>query len=406
MKKLLLLIVLILICTSFIFNGFSSKKEEPLKFASWGSLNEVEIINKLIKDYEEENNTKVEFLHIPQNYFQKIHLLFASNLEPDVVFINNQNAKLYIEANLLEDLTPYFKEAENKYYKQALDCFKKGNKLYAIPRDISNLVLYVNKDILKKQNVEYKRKINTLDELLELATKLTTNEHYGVNYETNPLFWSYYLCANGGGIISDNEKEVLINKKESLDAINFYTNLAHKHHVAPTKAEIGSLTTAQMFINGKLAMFLSGRWLMPKFKETLNFDWDIIEFPSSEENRVYIDSSAWAISKNSKKKEEAINFIKYISSSNATEEFAKSGLIIPARKEIAEDYLKFNKNEKPNNEDIFIEMLKYTKPTPINKNHNKINDIINEKMEAVLNAEKDATSVFDNKTIKKLEGLL
>lgn len=406
MKKLLLLIVLILICTSFIFNGFSSKKEEPLKFASWGSQNEVEIINKLIKNYEKENNTKVEFLHIPQNYFQKIHLLFASNLAPDVIFLNNQNAKLYIEADLLEDLTPFFKEEQKEYYPQAIECFKHKNKLYAIPRDISNLVLYVNKDILKKQKVEYKRKINSLDELLEISTKLTTNEHFGINYETNPLFWSYYLCANGGGIISDDEKEISINKKESLEAIKFYTNLAHKHHVAPTKAEIGSLTTAQMFINGKLAMLLSGRWLVPKFKETLDFDWDIIEFPSSEEHKVYIDSSAWAISKNSKKKDEAIKFIKYISASSATEEFTKSGLIIPARKEIAEKYLKHSKLEKPNNEDLFIEMLQYTKPTPINKNHNKINDIIIEKMEAVLNAEKDANSAFDEKTIKKLEGLL
>lgn len=406
MKKLLLLIVLILICTSFIFNGFSSKKEEPLKFASWGSQNEVEIINKLIKNYEKENNTKIEFLHIPQNYFQKLHLLFASNLAPDIIFLNNQNAKLYIEADLLEDLTPFFKEEEKEYYKQALDCFKKKDKLYAIPRDISNLVLYVNKDILKKQKVEYKRKINTLNELLEISTKLTSKEHFGINYETNPLFWSYYLCSNGGGIISDNEKEIIINKKESLEAINFYTNLAHKYHVAPTKAEIGSLTTAQMFINGKLAMLLSGRWLTPKFKETLNFDWDIIEFPSSNTNKVYIDSSAWAISKNSKKKEDAINFLKYISSTNASEEFTKSGLIIPARKEIAKKYFSYNKIEKPNNEDIFIEMLQYTKPTPINKNHNKINDIIIEKMEPVLNAEKDVYYAFDEKTIKQLEGLL
>ena len=66
----------------------------------------------------------------------------------------------------------------------------------------------------------------------------------------------------------------------------------------------------------------------------------------------------------------------------------------------------YNKNEKPNNEDIFIEMLQYTKPTPTNENHNKINDIIIEKMEPVLNGEKDTNSVFDEKTIKKLEGLL
>ena len=84
-KKILLLLLI-----PFILTACSKNDCEEIVFSSWGSITEVEILKKIITDYEKENpNVKIKFLHIPQNYFQKIHLLFASKTEPDVIFINN-----------------------------------------------------------------------------------------------------------------------------------------------------------------------------------------------------------------------------------------------------------------------------------------------------------------------------
>lgn len=400
MKKIAIYIFAIIVISMFFC--VSPKKENNLKFTSWGSQSEVEIISKIITEYEKSSGQKIEFIHIPQNYFQKIHLLFASSLEPDVIFFNNQNINLYIKADLLEDLTPYFPDIEKEYFKSSIECFKKDGKLYAVPRDISNLVIYVNKDIFKKRDVEYKEKFNSLSELSDTAKKLTTKDVFGINYEYNPLFYVYYLNAGGGGILSDDAKSVIITKKESLNALNNYADFANKYNIAPKKSEAGSMTTAQMFINGKIAMLLSGRWLFPKFNETLEFDWDIIEFPSNEANKVYVDASGWAISKKSKKKKEAIEFVKYLSSKNVSERFSESGLIVPARIDVAKEYLKNGKRH----EKIFTDMLKYTKPTPVNGNYNKINDIIIEKSESILSGEKKAEDVFTDEVKKKIESLL
>ena len=75
-KKALAFIIL-----SFLFCGCTQKPAvEEITFSSWGSVTEVGIIKKIITDFEKENpDIKVNFMHIPQNYFQKIHLLFASN---------------------------------------------------------------------------------------------------------------------------------------------------------------------------------------------------------------------------------------------------------------------------------------------------------------------------------------
>ena len=410
MKKIVVLFFIVITILIFIFiavNNTDSKSQSEISFSSWGSQSEVKIIKSLINDFEKNNpDIKINFIHIPENYSQKIHLLFASNLEPDVVFINNQNIQRYVEAGLIYDLSKDFTNIYDTFFDEAVDCFKHRNGIYAIPRDISNLVIYYNKDILKHSGINIPRKIDSIDQLENIAKKLTSKEHKGINFEEKSLYWLYFLSANGGGVISDDKKSIIINSKQSIEALNIYSDFVNKYHIAPSKSEIGSMTTAQMFINEKIAMYVGGRWMTPKFREVAKFDWDVTEFPSSETNKVYIDSSGWAISQKAKNKELAIKFIKFLSSKESIDEMTRSGLIVPARKDTAYSSVFLDKSNKPKNTAAFINMLKYAKPTPVIKNYPAIDDIINEEAQKVFDSNQNAKDVFNEKLIKKLERLL
>ena len=141
--------------------------------------------------------------------------------------------------------------------------------------------------------------------------------------------------------------------------------------------------------------------MFPIFSETITFNWDTIPFPSDSKKKLYIDSSGWAISKKSKKKEESAKLIEYLSSSKSSIKFTQSGLIVPARKDSMETFLKNDKRNK-----AFIKMLENAKPTPVNKNYSKINDILKEKSQTIFTQNTKAKYIFNNKTIKKLERLL
>ena len=163
MKKILVIIFTILICITAFSKTKNIEPQNTIKFASWGSQSETKILKELIENFENTNDIKVEFIHIPENYFQKIHMLFASNLAPDVIFTNNHYLKMYTDAGLLENLTEQITEKE-EFFTIAINCLSDKGQIYAIPRDISNLVLYVNKDALKEANIEYKKRIKTLQE--------------------------------------------------------------------------------------------------------------------------------------------------------------------------------------------------------------------------------------------------
>lgn len=397
-KNLILLLLFITILT-----GCTKKTNKTtIQFSSWGSQSEVEIIKPILREFEQENpDIKVKFVHIPQNYFSKIHLLFASNLAPDVVFINNLNLPIYANAGVLEELNGQEIEwsSLNKiFYSKSLDALSYNGKLYAIPRDISNLVIYYNKDFFDKYNVSYPNKHWAFNDFLALARKLTkdTNKDgkidtWGISFEEDLLFYLPYLMSEGGGILSDDSKRLIINEPESKKGLQFYADLRNKYHVAPTKAEIASETMAQMFLQEKIAMHLSGRWLVPKYREDAKFNWNVINFPAGDKGSIVpLDASGWAISKSSKHKKEAVKLIRFLSSKKSIERFTQSGLIVPARIDVARGKFlgvnaSFTKNLPPKNENVFIDVIKTSKPTPVCVNYSEIQDALKEKTEYLFN---------------------
>lgn len=386
-RRIILLLCLIigasLFCCSHLQNKNHFPEKTTIQFASWGSESEIKILKPLLNKFEQENpDIKIDFLHIPQNYFQKIHLLFASNTSPDVIFINNQYLPVYANAGVLEDLSDKDSHfAYDKFYPESLRALSWSGKLYAIPRDVSTLLIFYNKDIFDRYNVPYPKKNWTMKDFLITAQKLTHRpDVFGISFEEEPLFYLPYLTVNGGGFESG-----VFEKPESRSSLKFYADLRNKYHAAPLKEESASATMAQMFLQEKLGMHLSGRWLVPKYREEAKFDWDVVEFPAGNNGSVVpLDASGWAISKSSRHKKEALMLIKYLSSEACSKEFTKSGLIVPARIDTANSKV-FLDGQKPENAIAFLNIIKNAKPTPVSVDYREILDSVKSKTEYLFN---------------------
>lgn len=358
-----------------------------VQFSSWGSKSEIDILKPILNDFEIENpDIKVEFMHIPQNYFQKIHLLFASNTAPDVIFMNNLYLPLYANAGLLEDLSESGLVDEN-FYKQPVSALSFNGKIYGIARDVSNLVIYYNKDLFDKYNQPYPDKNTTFKDFLALSQNLTdrNNGIFGISFEEEPMFYLPYLMSEGGGILSDDLKTEILDTPESQRGIRFYADLRSKYHTAPRKNESASATMAQMFLQEKLAMHICGRWLVPKYRESANFNWDIAPFPKGSAGSIVpLDASGWTISAGSKHKEESMRLIKYLSSKESLEKMSASGLIVPARIDAANSKY-FLDGGKPENAKVFLDIIETSKPTPVSINYNEVLDRTKQKLEKEFN---------------------
>lgn len=225
--------------------------------------------------------------------------------------------------------------------------------------------------------------------LTQKLTKDTNNDGktdvWGIGFEEDPYYFLPYLMSEGGGILSDDTNTIIINSPESKKGLQFYADLRNKYHVAPTASESASETMAQMFLDGKIAMHLSGRWLVPKYRQDAKFNWNVINFPAGDKGSIVpLDASGWAISKNSKHKKEAQKLIEYLSSKKSIEKFSKSGLIVPARIDVAKGEFSQSENSPPNPK-VFLDIIKSSKPTPVSINYSEIIDDIKEKTNYLFN---------------------
>lgn len=371
MKKFVLIFVILILTLLFQ----PKKSDNVVRFATWGSQSEIEIIKPLIEEFEEKNPTiKVELMHIPQNYFQKIHLLFASKMAPDVVFMNNHYLPYFAKANVLKPV----KYNTEEYNKKAVEALSYNGQTYAVPRDISLLVIFRNREIFKKCGVPLKGDLN-FDEFLTVTKNLSSckafgKRIYGISFEEEPaLFYLPYLMSEGGEIISPDGK-FIFNEANSQKGLKFYADLRNKYHVAPTKSESANLTAAQMFLNGSLAMHLSGHWLVPKYTKEAKFDFDAITFPKGQQGSITpLDASGWALSKDASS--EAEELVKFLSSKQSIEKINSCNLVIPARLDVFEEaFLSSDKNASINA--VFAKALKTSKPTSVTPNYNEVlNDL-------------------------------
>jgi multiple sugar transport system substrate-binding protein len=399
-----------------------SDSRTVIQFASWGSKSEVDIIRPILAEFEVQNpDIKVDFMHIPQNYFQKIHLLFASNTAPDVIFINNLYLPVYANAGLLMplaaadageqgvrskelgvrdeingtngklsstlqpfNLSTIQSSNRSTFQPKALEALSWNGKLYAIPRDVSNMVIYYNKSIFDGNNVPYPHDGWTLEEFLQTAKKLTHRpDVYGISFEEEPLYWMPFAMSQGvldAEMLRGEDADLTSNLASNLD---FYSDLRKKHHVAPMRNESASATMAQMFLQGRLAMHLSGRWLVPKYREDAKFDWDVVTFPRGSAGSVVpLDASGWAIANSSKHPQEAQKLIEFLASKTSIEKFAASGLIVPARTDAASAILD---GKTPCNAQAFLKTITTSKPTPVTVNYKEETDKLREKLEYKFN---------------------
>ncbi len=364
--------IAILLLLPFIICGctHTSSKTE-LNFSTWGTASEIKVMKELINDYETLHpDIKINLIHIPQNYFKKLHLMFASKSEPDIILINNQNITRYREYLLPLDK----KFSTDDFFSNAISGLKYKNSLKAVPRDISVLVIYYNKTLLNKYNIPLPEQNWTMNDFLNIAEKLKSKNIFAIPLEDD-IFYLYPFIVSSG----ENPEQITAENMSTYKSVLFYKNLSRKYHYAPEMHELGTSTGCDFFIKNKSAFLLSGRWMTPKLRELAKFEWDILPFPSMEKGSVVVcDTTGWGISKRTKYIAESIEFVNYLSSEKALNKIISTGIIVPARKDNA--YSNLFLQAPPDNAGLFITLAQTAAPINYPANYDYIKDKINNRL--------------------------
>lgn len=396
-----------------------------IQLSSWGSAQEITVLKELLNTFEQTHpEIKVDLLHIPENYYQKLHILVAGGLTPDVVFTNSISFPIYASQGIFRDLRPLLASSqtlsEHQFYPQALQAFswqpESGQPiLAALPRDISNVVIFYNKDLFAKAGLPTPKADWTWEQFRETADQLTVDhnndgdpDQFGFSfYSTPPLFWLPFVWSAGGDLFNPDLKQVTLNQSKAVAGLQFYADLRNKWHVAPKKVESGGITMSQLFLQQKVAMMVNGRWSVPVLREQAKFQWDVVSLPvgPSGQARVGIDASGYAIAAQSKHPNESFELIQFLLSEAALRKVANSGLIIPSRPDVAESDAFLAPGQAPASGKVFLDVIRDGVPTHTPARWNEMSEELGLALEPVWDGKQDAKTAM-SAVAPKLDRLL
>ena len=207
MKKLLsMLLILALAMSAMPFalaEGLEplTTDEITLRYACWGQAEagEPEVLQALIAQFEEAHpNIHVEFVPIDQGTWDAGLTNLASQGQlPDVFWVFSVSAAVSNEWAL--DLTEFYEKDPDaqELYPTMVSSSKIGGKNYSYPAVLFPHMIFMNKTLFEKYNVELPSTDWTWDEYFELAEELSHPEeyYYGVS---NPLYVDLFPAAING----------------------------------------------------------------------------------------------------------------------------------------------------------------------------------------------------------------
>lgn len=302
----------------------STPQSVTLRFATWDTDELLKIEQAIAKEFEKKNpGVKVQVEAYGDGFDQKLVAAFGAKNPPDVMYM--WDFPTYYES--LEPLDHFIKSdpdvAMDDFYQGLLVYNRMNGNLYGLPSGFSTRVMYYNKKLFDEAGVPHPTSGWTWDDFKAAAKQLSKPEKkqfgFAVRSEPDPYDLQQFVWSNGSAFISPDGKTIdgYMNSKETAEVLQTFGDMV-KEKTAVLVGGKNQQSGNDLFKAGKLAMYDNGIWSLESYKAA-KVDFGIVETPSFAGKPVkgVVAESAVSIAKDSKQKELAWAFTKFLVSKEA-----------------------------------------------------------------------------------------
>lgn len=450
MKKVTLAMVSFAMLGSLILTGCGngaqskegdSKNKVELKFTFWGDTLEKDSIDKLIKNFNDsQSDIAVVSQQIPyDNYLEKLNTQASTNTLPDIGYMVESSTAEWGKSGKLKDLSEMYASGEPFENKISETIYDYGDgKIYGSPAGPGMLTLFYNTKYFEKNGVELPpHNVNDAwewEEFVDVLTKLTVDRNgnhpndsnfeekniktYGISNFAG-LGYESLLKSNGGGVVSEDGKTILIGSDESVDALEKIQDLMYKYKVMPKPSQASTIpSTDTAMLTDRVAISIGGSWdlrslgdaiekkglelgmgVLPKMGDKvvqMNFGPPIVVFDNDNTNKNW---------------DEVKIFLEYLLDPENSLDVINSGLWLPNQNDWYTDKDKLEQwTTSKRSPEFKEEALVDAKENALTKNKafycedtTDIEQIVNPALEQIWTGKKDARKVVEEDILPKLK---
>lgn len=212
-------------------------------------------------------------------------------------------------------------------------------KTYGEPVTIETLVMYYNKDLIKKAPTSFKE-LEALSKDSKFAYENDKTKNVAFLTQWTNFYNAYGLIKGYGGYVfgdnGTNPKEIGLNNKGAVEGLTYisdwFKNVWPKGMMSASSNE--NFVTDQ-FTNGKTAVIIDGPWMAAKYKKA-KVNYGVAALPTLDNGNKYQafgGGKAWVISNYSKQKGLSQKWLDYVTNKKNQTKFFKDTNEVPANEQ-------------------------------------------------------------------------
>ncbi len=351
-----------------------------LRVTTWASQEELAIMESSVELFEAAH-PEVDVRHEPVtvNYKEKIMVSLAGGSPPDVMLLDSDDLPAFADRGLLINLAPYARRVGldlDLFYPHVLDIGRRGEALFAWPKDFTPMVIYYNRDLLEAAGVAPEGVNWNWEEFLAAARAVRRDvdgdgepEIYGAYVGRYFYTWQPWIWAGGGAVFSpDGTRAVGWTDSEAVNrTIGFLADLRRRYALSP-RPEVFRGTSGMvqnLFYVGRVAMIESGHWWLPKLGQYVQqgrVRIGVANIPHAEgvDPVTVMYESGWAVPVGSRHRQWAVRLAAFLADERCQRLRGELGLAIPAMPHIAEEIVR---NDPWGVGDAFLRIIPTARPS-------------------------------------------
>ena len=370
--------------------GCNSSKKEDAKLTIWTNMEvEAKTIQKYANEWGSKNGYKVEVTHQSPSVQQFAQAVKSKDGPDAVVGIPNDQLADYVNADLADEVSnDLFKESD--FSEAAVKACYVAGKKYALPLSVETTALFYNTDLVSEVP-------STWEELVEQASKKG-----GVQFDATSIYYDLgFVRACGGYIFNYKDgtydvSDIGLANEGAIKAYEFINDLKNKYNLV--SGDITADIARSNFQNGKCAYYIGGPWDIDGFKSA-GTHFAISEMPTFNGKPFVtpVGTQVSFVSKVSKNKEKAWEFIKYLVDNGAAEMYAVGNRIPAKISEQGIDKIKEDKFAK-----VFATQINNGEPMPTVSEMGQLWEIHTNNIRSMWSGEQTASQAANN-IVKQLK---
>jgi multiple sugar transport system substrate-binding protein len=325
---------------------------------------------------------------------------FNSNTGPDVLELGSD----WIAQFASEDIFIEINKTEidyGRYLPFSMDAATVEGNVYAVPWYVDSRPVMINKSLLERAGIEWNDSI-TWEEISNADISDLPEGKYlvGINGADQHRLYKKFLPMiwSAGGYLYDGS-EYSVSRDESEKALKVYKSLS----------EIGLVESQKNldieFLKGNIGILNSGSWLLGRMERS-GKDFDVKLYPATSVNFnngiAFAGGEYLAVSKQSNKKEKALELVKFLSKGENALLFSK--LVPEAGFPADTAYYNHKSLSERKWKDVFAEQLKFSRMTPSDSRWLNVEELIEEAVEKVLYGKEEPQGALSDAQ-RKIEAL-